>query len=139
MNPTAIFWPMIAHVALVYIVYAVVGRRRVGAVRSGEARVSQFRNRGDEPGSSAASNANLMNQFELPVLFQVVCLALFATSGVSCVALALAWIFIVSRYVHAWVHLTTNRIRHRNPAFVVGAVVLAVLWIYFALHLLAVV
>jgi hypothetical protein len=41
--------------------------------------------------------------------------------------------------VHAWVHLTSNRIRYRHPAFVAGAVVLAVLWIYFALHLLAVI
>jgi hypothetical protein len=52
-------------------------------------------------------------------------------------ALVLAWLFIATRYVHAWVHLTSNRLRHRNPAFVAGAVVLALLWIYFALHLLA--
>jgi hypothetical protein len=58
---------------------------------------------------------------------------------VSWFALVLAWLFIASRYVHAWVHLTTNRMRHRNLAFVAGAVILALLWIYFALHLLTVV
>ena len=139
MNPTQIFWPMIAHVVLVYVVYLVMFRRRVGAIRSGEARASQFRARGSDPESSASSSANLMNQFELPVLFHVVCLALYITVGVSWFALVLAWLFIASRYVHAWVHLTTNRMRHRNLAFVAGAVILALLWIYFALHLLTVV
>lgn len=139
MNPTQIFWPMVAHVVLVYAVYLVMFRRRVGAIRSGEAQASQFRDRGGDPESSASSSANLMNQFELPVLFHVVCLALFVTVGVSWFALVLAWLFIASRYVHAWVHLTSNRIRHRNPAFIAGAAVLVLLWIYFALRLLAIV
>jgi hypothetical protein len=139
MNPTAIFWPMIAHVVLVYIVYAVVGKRRYGAVQSGEAKASQFRGRLEEPSSSASAANNLMNQFELPVLFHVVCLALFVTSGVAYVPVVLAWLFIISRYVHAWVHLTSNRIRYRQPAFSAGFLVLAALWVWFALHLLAVV
>jgi hypothetical protein len=139
MNPTAIFWPVIAHVVLVYIVYAVVGKRRYHAVQSGEAKTSQFRGRTDEPSSSATASNNLMNQFELPVLFHVVCLALFVTSGVAYVPVALAWLFAISRYVHAWVHLTGNRIRYRQPAFSVGLLALAALWIWFALHLLAVV
>jgi hypothetical protein len=139
MNPTQIFWPMIAHVVLVYIVYLAMYRRRIDAVRSGAARVSQFRGRDSEPETSASSSANLMNQFELPVLFHVVCLALFVTAGVSWLALAMAWLFIASRYVHAWVHLTSNRMRYRHPAFLVGAVLVALLWIYFALHLLAII
>ncbi|NGN44386.1 hypothetical protein G6N74_25260 [Mesorhizobium sp. CGMCC 1.15528] len=139
MNPTAIFWPVIAHVVLVYIVYAVVGKRRYNAVQSGEAKTSQFRGRTDEPSSSATASNNLMNQFELPILFHVVCLALFVTSGVAYVPVVLAWLFAISRYVHAWVHLTGNRIRYRQPAFSVGFFALAALWIWFALHLLAVV
>ncbi len=139
MNPTAIFWPMIAHVLLVYIVYAVLGKRRYDAVQSGDAKVSQFRGRTDEPASCATASNNLMNQFELPVLFHAVCLALFVTSGVAYVPVALAWIFAISRYVHAWVHLTSNRIRYRQPAFSAGFLALAALWIWFALHLLAVV
>lgn len=139
MNPVAIFWPMIAHVALVLIVYGVLGLRRRGAVVSGEARVSQFRARGDEPESSASVSGNLMNQFELPVLLHIVCLALFATNGVSYVAVVLAWLFVALRYVHAGFALFGNRVRYRSRSFVAGAVVLAVLWIWFALHLAGVV
>lgn len=139
MTPTAIFWPMLAHVLLVYIVYLALAVRRRASVRTGEARAAQFKLRGSEPESSITVSSNLMNQFELPVLFHVLCLALFATGGVGAVTLALAWIFIASRYVHAWVHLTSNRLRLRSPLFQFGAFVLGLAWIWFALHLAGVV
>jgi len=135
MSPTAILWPMIGHAVLVGIVYGVLRVRRYGAVRSGEAKVSQFRERGSEPSSSAAVSGNLMNQFELPMLLHAVCLALYVTNGVSYISVTLAWLFIVLRYVHAAVALTGNRIRYRSPAFAAGAVVMGLLWLYFALHL----
>lgn len=140
MNPTAIFWLVIAHVVLVGMVYAVLGQRRFAALRDGSATVADFRDRSSaEPARSATASANLMNQFELPVLFHVVCLSLFVTAGVSYMPLALAWLFILSRYGHAWIHLATANIRHRHHAFVAGVVLLSLLWIWFALHLLAVV
>lgn len=135
MSPTAIFWPMLAHVLLVYIVYLMLAVRRRATVSSGEARPAQFKLRGSEPESSATVSNNLMNQFELPVLFHMLCLALFVTGGVSVVTVTLAWLFIALRYVHAWVHLTSNRLRLRSPVFRLGAAVLGVAWIWFALHL----
>lgn len=135
MNQTAIFWPLLAQVLLVYIVYAVLSVRRRNAVRSGEARINQFKTRAAEPESSITAANNIINQFELPVLFYVVCLSLYVTTGVSYVALVLAWLFVASRYAHAWFHLTTNRIKFRSRAFILGVALLAILWIWFALHL----
>ena len=135
MNQTAIFWPMLAHVLLVYIVYGFVGKRRFGIVGSGGARVSQFKNRGDEPEASATASNNLMNQFELPVLFHVLCLALCVTNGVNYLTLILMWLFILSRYLHAWIHLSTNPVMLRSRVFTGGALILLVAWIWFALHL----
>ncbi|TPL08961.1 hypothetical protein FJ938_08300 [Mesorhizobium sp. B2-4-14] len=137
MNQTAIFWPMLAHVLLIYIVYAVLGRRRFFAVNSGEAKAGQYKVRSTEPASSVASN--LINQFELPVLFYVLCLALHLTNGVNYLTLALMWIFVLTRYVQAGIHLTGNNLLLRNRSFVLGAVVLLLGWIWFALHLLQVV
>ncbi|MER8546558.1 MAPEG family protein [Mesorhizobium sp. M1182] len=137
MNQTAIFWPMLAQVLLVYIVYVVMGRRRHGAFRSGEAKAGQFKTRSTEPGSSVTDN--LSNQFELPVLFYVLCLTLHVTNGVNYLTLALMWIFVVSRYLHASVHLTSNQLILRSRAFYLGAVVLALGWIWLALHLLGLV
>jgi len=136
MSQTAIFWPMLAQVLLVYVVYVVMGRRRYGAVKSGEAKVGQYKIRTTEPASSVTVANNLINQFELPVLFYVLCLALHATNGVNYLTLALTWVFVISRYAHAWVHLTSNNLRFRSRAFYVGAIILLVAWIWFALHLL---
>jgi len=136
MNQTAIFWPMLAHVLLIYIVYGVMGRRRYFAVKSGEAKVGQYKVRTTEPASSVTVANNLINQFELPVLFYVLCLTLHVTNGVNYLTLTLMWIFVISRYAHAFVHLTSNNLLFRSRAFFVGAVILLLAWIWFALHLL---
>jgi hypothetical protein len=136
MNQTTIFWPMLVQVLLVYIVYGILARRRYAAVKSGEAKVGQFKVRSSEPASSVTVAGNLVNQFELPVLFYILCLTLHITNGVNYLTLALMWIFVASRYFHAWVHLTSNNLLLRNRSFVVGAVILLLAWIWFALHLL---
>ena len=136
MNQTAIFWPMMAHVLLVFIIYAMLGLRRKAAVTSGSAKVSQFRENQVEPPQSLFVRNALANQFELPVLFYAVCLALQASGAVDALTLSLAWLFVVSRYVHSFIHVTSNRIRHRQPAFVVGFLAVIALWVLLAVNLL---
>lgn len=135
MNQTAIFWPMLAHVLLVFIVYIVLAIRRGASVKTGEAKVQQFKGRAEEPASSVTAANNIMNQFELPVLFHTACICLFVTAGTSVLTLTLAWIFALLRYAHAYVHLTTNKLKWRNMLFRVGLLSLLALWIVFALHL----
>lgn len=135
MNSTAIFWPMIAHVVLVFAIYVLLGMRRVDAVKGGEARPSQFRENRDEPPSSLFFRNNLENQFQLPVLFYPLCIALYLTGGAPSLAIALAWLFVALRYVHAWIHVTSNRIRYRRPVFIAGFFVLGLLWVWFAVRL----
>lgn len=135
MSQTAIFWPMIAQVALVYAVYLLIGMRRKKAVENGSATVSQFRENRDEPAESLYVRNNLANQFELPVLFYAVCLALFVTGGAGVAAVSLAWVFVLSRCGHAYVHVTSNRIRHRQPLFVLGFFALGAMWLLLALRL----
>jgi hypothetical protein len=136
MNQTAIFWPMLAQVLLVYGVYVLIFFRRRQAIRAGSVKVSQFRENRDEPPESLFARNNLTNQFELPVLFYAACLGLFVTGGAGTLALTLAWLFVASRYVHAYIHTTSNRIRFRQPAFTAGYLALGLMWIWFALHLL---
>lgn len=136
MADTAIFWPMIAHFVLVMAIYALLMRGRREAVQAGDATLSQFRENRNEPAQSLFVRNNLANQFELPVLFHVACLALFVTGGAGLWALVLAWLFVVSRYAHAFIHVTSNRLRYRQPAFVAGFLSLVLMWGLLALHLL---
>lgn len=135
MSQTAIFWPMIAHMALVIVLYAMLGLRRRQAVARGSAKTSQFRENLQEPPESLFVRNSLNNQFELPPFFHVVCLALFVTQGVGTAAVVLAWLFVALRSVHAFIHVTSNRIRFRQPAFTAGFVVVVLLWGLFVFHL----
>lgn len=136
MTQTAIFWPMIAHVALVTALYALLAVRRKAALTAGSVKVSQFRENLNEPPESLFVRNSLANQFELPVLFHVGCLALFTTGGAGTAALVLAWLFVVLRYAHAFIHVTSNRVRYRQPVFSAGFVVVVVMWLLLAVHLL---
>jgi hypothetical protein len=76
------------------------------------------------------------NQFEIPVLFYVVCLAAFQTGAAAGAGfIVLAWLFVLSRFVHAWVHMTSNRVILRRRVFMVGYFALVVMWGWFAVHL----
>lgn len=135
MNQTAIFWPMLAHVALIYGVYFLISRRRIQAISAGSAKAAQFRENQVEPSESLFVRNNLANQFELPMLFYPLCVSLYVTDGVNLFTVILAWLFVASRYIHAWIHTTTNRIRHRRPSFIIGWLVMGVLWCALALHI----
>ena len=114
-----------------------LGLRRRQAVMTGNAKVSQFRENRDEPAESLFVRNALENQFELPLLFYAVCLALQASGAVGALTLGLAWVFAVSRYVHTFIHVTSNRIRYRQPAFTVGFLALIALWVLLAVDLLS--
>ena len=107
----------------------------IQAIAAGSAKASQFRENQVEPSESLFARNNLANQFELPVLFYPLCVSLYVTAGVDLFTVILAWLFVASRYIHAWIHTTTNRIRHRRPSFIVGWLVMATLWAAFALHI----
>ena len=51
------------------------------------------------------------NQFELPVLFYVLTILAYVTHLAGFMFVVLAWIFVVFRYLQAYVHVTSNNIR----------------------------
>jgi len=127
-----IFWPLVAHVALVYGLYALLGMRRAKMVRSGGIAKSDYRENRDEPAESLVVKNCLANQFELPVLFYACCVLLYITEADNLAAVGLAWVFVALRYAHAAVHVTSNDLRYRSPIFTAGYVVLAAMWGWLA-------
>lgn len=134
-SSTAIFWPVMAQVLLTYVVYVVMSSRRIGAVKAGTAKPSDFKVPSVDPEPSATAARNLTNQFELPVLFFAACLSLFVTGGAGMAAVIVAWAFVLARAAHAWIHLTTNRIRPRRMLFIVGLAINLVQWLLLAFHI----
>lgn len=136
MSPTAIFWPMIALTFLIYCVYALLFIRRRQSVVSGQAKIQEFIIPTKEPEISATTIRNLNNLYEVPMLFYVVCLSLYAVNGVSFLAVLIAWLFVGMRIAHTLIHVTSNRLRYRQPIFTLGFILNGILWIILALHLL---
>lgn len=136
MSNTAIFWPLIVQTALIYVVYVLMSNRRRGAVKSGTVEASSYRVPIVEPEPSATVVRNLENQFELPLLFYVVSVILYIVNGVNDVVIVLAWLFVLSRIAHCWVHITSNEIRYRSPIFAIGFAINALLWLWLAWKLI---
>ena len=136
MSPTeATIWPMIAHVALVFCLYLLLSSRRMGAVREGRARPDQFRENREEPAESLVVKNAIANQFELPVLFYAVSILLYLVDADNTVTVAGGWLFVALRYAHAYVHVTSNRLRYRRPLFIAGLLVVMLLWIWLGVWL----
>jgi hypothetical protein len=75
------------------------------------------------------------NQFQLPLLLYV---AVFAALylGPSLLEVLLAWLFVASRYVHAWIHLTNNHVIRRFGAYTAGLALIYILWFDLLVRLL---
>jgi len=126
------FWPLLAHVLLVYILYGLLGLRRRKVVQEGRMKKSDYRENRDEPVESLCVKNSLANQFELPALFYACSILLYITEADNLVAVVLAWLFVALRYAHAYVHVTSNDLRYRSPLFAAGFVVLAGMWAWLA-------
>ena len=48
----------------------------------------------------------------------------------------MAWIFVLLRLAHAYVHVTSNNLRLRGMFFGIGALVLAVMWLIFIVQIM---
>jgi hypothetical protein len=77
------------------------------------------------------------NQFQLPVLFYVLTILAIITRHADLLFVVLAWVFVLARIAHAYVHVTTNRVMRRGSIFGIGAMVLLVMWLIFMVRILA--
>ena len=64
---------------------------------------------------------NLINLFELPVLFYAACIYLYVTQQVDGTYLILAYCFLAFRVVHSVIHCTYNRVMHRFYFYVLSS------------------
>lgn len=131
-----IFVPVIAQVFLVMWLYLKLGSVKKKALAEG--RVDEARRALDEsawPDEVRQVNNAIRNQFELPVLFYLACVILWALQWVSPLSLAIAVLFVATRYWHAMVHTGSNYVPKRRNAFALGFLLLLLLYLLIAFHL----
>ena len=133
----AILYPVLAQIVLTLIVLLGMGLQRRAALLSNAVTVDDIALDGSRWPVRARQFANCYtNQFELPVLFYVLCLVAHVTRTADLIVVILAWIFIVSRIGQAYVHTTTNVVKMRGAMFALDFIAIVIMTALLSLRLL---
>ncbi len=121
---------------IAFVLLGVLGLIRIPLVMRGKIRLDQVALSREPWPLHEKRVANAFdNQFQVPVLF-------YAASGLSLYfgpvwfEVVLAWVFVLTRIVHAAVFATNNDVVRRFFAYAAGCVALAILWLDLTLRLL---
>src|ERR1700692_33750 len=79
------------------------------------------------------------NQFELPLLFYALIALAMPLRHADLFIVLMSWVFVVTRFVHTGIFVTSNDLKQRSLAWFAGVLVLFVMWLYFALRILLVI
>ncbi len=138
MQQTAILYPVFVQVALTVGLLIVLNRTRATSMQAHGQKLSDADVRlGQNTWSPEAHKAgrSYANQFELPVLFYAVAAFAMITNAVDNLMVLLAWVFAISRLLHATIHVGPNAIPARATAFIVGLAAVIAMWVKLALHI----
>lgn len=139
MHTNAIFLPALGMVALTLAVWLRMYVARIGEMKRErihpQAVATSVQMAARLTDTRAADN--FRNLFELPVLFYMALVVAALTSQVNAITLVLAWGFVVLRIVHSVIHCGYNKVMHRFRAYLLGGLVLWVLWGVLAAGLLS--
>jgi hypothetical protein len=136
MSLAAVLLPLFVEVALTFGLLIWIGplRRRdlASGIKAKDVALRQPRWSDD----TAQVGNSFSNQFELPVLFYILTILEWVTRHAGVLFVTLAWVFVVFRLLHAYIHVTSNNLRQRGALFAVSAIVLMIMWAIYAVQVL---
>jgi hypothetical protein len=137
MTIRAILLPLFVEVALTLGLLLWLAVLRRNDFQSGSVRPAQIALREPKwPVRTLQVGHCVSNQFELPVLFYVLSILEIITYRAGIVFVVLAWVFVLSRLAHAYVHTTSNVVQRRGAWYGVGAITLLIMCIVFMVRIL---
>jgi len=126
--------PLLAHIVLVFVLMFLMGRSRINELKLKKTHMSDIAlGQPNWTTKTTQISNSFNNQFQMPVLFYVVILLLLLTKQSDPWQLALAWAFVAFRYLHAIIHITSNRVTHRFYAYLIANALLLIMIVRFAL------
>lgn len=122
---------MFCQVMLTFTVMVIMGRRRFTAARNKQISMQNFatmelNSAGD---NVRIADRNFINQFEIPVLFYVACLAALQLNSAGYLFVGLAFAFVGSRVVHTLIHIGANNVKARYYTFLIGCLIVIAMWV----------
>lgn len=132
-------YPMFAMTLLIFVVGLFNVTWRILSVKNKQVRARYYKvydtGGAEIPAHIIAGSRNYSNQFEVPILFYVVASLVLVLNQTSVAYLALAWLFVISRVVHAFIHMTYNHVLHRMLVFLVGFLAVMAMWVMLLIKL----
>jgi len=137
MSLPTVLLPLFVQVLLTFGLILWMAYHRTSLLSKGEVhpRDIALRERNWPPRVLKVDNA-AHNQLETPVLFYVLTILAIITRHADLLFVVLAWVFVLIRIAHAYVHVTSNRVALRGPLFGLALMVLIVMWLIFIVRIL---
>lgn len=140
-TPFLFFYPAAAMIFYIFVLGISNFYVRVRGTKNGSIPPKYFKNLDSKtypvPEFVTRMGRHYDHQFQLPLLFLIICLAYIALHIFHPVAWVAAWCFVGSRMLHTYVHLGSNHVLRRVLAFQAGWVCVNVLWVLIVVHLLS--
>ncbi len=138
MSIAAVLLPLFVQVALTFALWLWMAYQRTTLIRSRQVHPRDIALREPNWPLHAHKVANAAhNQLEIPLLFYVLTILVIITRHADLFFVVMAWLFVIARLFHAYIHVTSNRISIRGPAFGVSLLISIIMWIVFAIRILA--
>jgi hypothetical protein len=128
-----ILLPVFIQVALTFVLLFMTRGPSPRSAGYGDIR---FKDEPNDPTGTALVGSIYNSQFQLPVLFYVVVVLAYLLRKTDFLFVILSFVFVAARIAHAYVVVTSNDTKLRYGAFAAGLVVLAFMWLIFAIRIL---
>ncbi|HAG90703.1 MAG TPA: hypothetical protein DCL41_02460 [Bdellovibrionales bacterium] len=130
-----IAFPMAVYVFYIFLIGIFNFLTRVQSAKTGKVRLSYFQTyEGAAPDTMVMVGRHYDNQFQVPMLFLISCLATYNFHAVNGFAVGLAWVFVGSRVLHTYVHLKVKNVLLRARVYALGLLCVVALWINILVH-----
>ena len=140
MSAQMVLLPVFVQVGLTFALLIGMALARRRSLVSGETKIRDVALGEPNWPKSTTQIANCYrNQFELPVLFYALIALALPLRHADLFIVLMSWVFVVTRFAHAGVFVSSNDLGRRSTIWLAGVLVLLAMWIYFALRMLLVI
>jgi hypothetical protein len=137
MSVPMVLLPVFVLIGLTFALLLGMAGARRGALVAGQTKVRDIvMGQPNWPTRATQIGNCFKNQFELPVLFYILIAIALPLRHADLIIVLLSWVFVVTRFVHAGIFVTSNDLNHRSLAWFAGVLVLLAMWLYFALRIM---
>ncbi len=131
-----LYLSILMQMGLAIYCYIAMSRVRLKAGRAKRITADDYKVTKDEPDDLRVFTRAVANQFEMPVLFYCLVLAMLTASAHSWITVLLAWAYVVSRVIHTREMIGENRVKIRRNIFIQSTRILLLMMVEFLIAIL---